>query len=178
VGRGASTYVYCDKKQPGLKRKSVTEKPAAITQETVTARCGRGKEAVSGGFEVPDTKLVLTSSRRAGKRAWEVGYIRIPGTPITAFVLCDKSKPGLKTKEASATASSESETLDAKCKRRQELRSGGFYAEYDYPSGEDISSVNASKKEGRRKWMVSATGADGTPVVTAYAYRDKKEKKG
>jgi hypothetical protein len=173
-----TAYVYCDKKEPGLKLKSETEiSPSPPATETVSAKCGRGKEAVSGGYNTADAELIVMSSKRVGKRSWEVGYVASSGTPITALALCDKSEPGLKTKEASTTPLTESESAIAKCKRKQELRSGGFDAEYDYDTGPDYSVAHGSRKQGKRRWEVAATGVGGSPTVTAYAYCDRKERK-
>jgi hypothetical protein len=172
-------YVYCDKKEPGLKVKRATEvSPDVVLPDSVTARCGRGKEAVSGGFEFEDSELVVTSSKRAGKRSWEIGYIAVPETTVTAFALCDKSEPGLKTKQGSMTPPvGGPASAIAKCKRKQQLRSGGFEAEYNYPTGEDQSLVHESSKPGKRRWEVAGSAIDGEPEMVAYAYCDKKEKK-
>jgi hypothetical protein len=174
-----TAYVYCDKKEPGLKVKSVTEmSPLPAAKDSVTATCGRNKEAVSGGFNVADSELTLTSSKRVGTRSWEVGYIASPETPITAVVLCDKPKPKLKTRQVSESfAASGPETVVAKCKRKQELRSGGFDAEYNYPSGMDSSTVSGSRKSGKGGWEVAVQVGNGEPTVTAYAYCDKKKRK-
>jgi hypothetical protein len=172
-------YVYCDKKEPRLKVKSAAEEsPAVIVPESVIARCGPGKEAVSGGFDIEDSELVVTASRRAGKRSWEIGYIAVPGTTVTALALCDKSEPGLKTKQASTTPPVGSpDSAIARCKRKQQLRGGGFEADYDYPAGNDQSLVHESRKRGKRRWEVAAQASNGEPTVTAYAYCAKKPKK-
>jgi hypothetical protein len=171
----ATAYVYCDKKEPGLKAKSVTHELAELfVPETVTARCGRGKEAVSGGFEAPFTKLAVVASKRSGKRTWEAQFVGPVGVDVSVFVYCDKAEPGLKTKSASTTVLDEqSASVSAKCKHRRQLRSGGFESEFG-PTVSEGALVNESRRDGKRRWDVTADSFGGEQQLTAYAYCEKK----
>jgi hypothetical protein len=175
----ATAYAYCDKREPGLKTKTASEKlSGSFDTESVVARCKRGQEAVSGGFEAPFTELTVLASKRAGKRSWEAQFVGPAGAEVTAIAYCDKAEPGLKAKQKSTTLSlsDPTGTVLAKCKRKQKLRSGGFEGEFsDVP---DIVGLPVgSRREGKRGWEVTGLNTDGSPEITAYAYCDKKEKK-
>jgi hypothetical protein len=175
----ATAYAYCDKREPGLKTKAASEKLAGTFDEpqSVVARCKQGQEAVAGGFEAPFTELSVIASKRAGKRSWEAQFVGPPGAEVTAIAYCDKKEPGLKEKQKSTTLSDETGTVLAKCKRKQVLRSGGFEGEFS-----DVPEVTGlpvgSRREGKRGWEVTGLNNDGFPEITAYAYCDRKEKKG
>jgi hypothetical protein len=173
----ATAYAYCDKREPGLKTKTASEKLASSFEtQSVVARCKQGQEAVSGGFEAPFTELSVIASKRAGKRGWEAQFVGPPGAEVTAIAYCDKREPGLKAKQKSTTLSDETGTVLAKCKRKQELRSGGF--EGDFSDVPDVIGLPVgSRREGKRGWEVTGLNNDGFPEITAYAYCDKKEKK-
>jgi hypothetical protein len=177
-GGEATAYAYCDKREPGLKVKQATEPLAEnfITQ-SVTAKCKQGQEAVSGGFEAPFTEMSVVGSKRSGKRTWEAQFIGPAGVEVTAIAYCDKDEPRLKTKQASTNlAEDETGSATAKCKRKQELRSGGFEAEFSEAAG-NTGLANGSRRDGKRRWEVTGFGLEGSPEFTAYAYCDKKEKK-
>jgi hypothetical protein len=176
----AAAYAYCDKSEPGLKVKSNSRQlEKSFVAEAVSARCGRGKEAVSGGFEAPLTKLAAVASKRSGKRRWEAQFIGPPGVEVTAYALCDKSEPGLKTKSASTTvpegAPTPTSVVSRKCRRKQELRSGGFQIEFT-DSNSDGGLVTGSQRMGKKAWETTGFSIGGDPELTAYAYCDKKEK--
>jgi hypothetical protein len=172
----ATAYAYCDKKKPGLKVVTATGETDEDGVGVATARCPRGKEAVAGGFDAPETELLITRSKRVGKRRWEVGFLSGPGIETTAVALCDKHEPELKTKQKTTTlADDETKSIAAKCKRTQELRSGGFEAEYDITTGDPGSSIVGSRRQGKRRWEATSVAFNGTPELVAYAYCDKKE---
>jgi hypothetical protein len=174
----ATAYAYCDKREPGLKAKEATDELAEnFVTQSVTATCKRGQEAVSGGFDAPFTELSAVGSKRSGKRTWEAQFVGPAGAEVTAIAYCDKKEPGLKTKQATTTvAESGTESVTAKCKRKQELRSGGFEAEFDFAA--DIQGLAyGSRRQGKRRWEASGLSTDGSPEIAVYAYCDKKEKK-
>jgi hypothetical protein len=178
VDTEASVYAYCDKSEPGLKVKTATETlNAGGAPTSIVARCGPGKEAVSGGFDGPFTEFATVASKRSGKRSWEAVFVG-PQLEATTVVYCDKNEPGLKSKQAATTVTEDvPESVSAKCKRKQELRSGGFEIEFvSTPENEGL--VTGSRREGKRRWQVSGFGIDGEPEMVAYAYCDKKQKKG
>jgi hypothetical protein len=176
----ATVYAYCDKHEPELKVKAATEALPDDSVGTVTARCGRGKQAVSGGFDAPLTELAAVASKRSGKRSWEATFVGPPGEEVTAVAYCDKREPGLKTKQAATDVPSAGiDSVSAKCKRKQELRSGGFEIEFDpgVMMDEDQGLAFGSRRAGKRRWEVSGFAFDGAPDMVAYAYCDKTEKK-
>jgi hypothetical protein len=174
----ATVYAYCDKKEPELKAKRTTEDLSQLfVPETITARCGRGKEAVSGGFDAPFTKLAVLASRRAGKRSWEATFLGPPGVSVSVVAYCDKAEPGLKAKRAETNIPIDGiDSVSTRCKRKQELRSGGFEIEFDQVT-QNEGLVFGSRRDGKRRWEVTGFAIDGTPEMVAYAYCDKKEKK-
>jgi hypothetical protein len=179
-GGQATVYAYCDKQRPGLKERQVTEELTAnFETQSVRAKCKRGKEAVSGGFEAPFTEMTVVASKRAGTRSWEAQFVGPMGLDVTAIVYCDKEEPGLKTKTKSTTLSESEEVAEAvtaRCKRKQELRSGGFETEFSDPA--DTQGLpTGSRRDGKRGWEAAAASSDGSPELTAYAYCDKKERK-
>jgi hypothetical protein len=173
--RSVTAHGYCDKKEPGLKTKEATDSVTTIYGNLVTARCKRGQEAVSGGFDLPLSEAVVIASKRTGTRGWTVELVAAPGTEITVFAYCDKREPGLKTKTASIVppdTQDEATSVVARCKRKQQLRSGGYEAEY--PDGFTFGEVEGSRRVGKRGWEVRGSAPDRR--LTAYAYCDKKER--
>ena len=176
--RSVTAYAYCDKKEPALKTKAATDSLKKIYGNLITARCKRGQEAVSGGFDLPLSKAIVIASRRTGKRAWAVEVVGVPGTEVTVFAHCDKREPRLKAKQASTVppaSGNESASVVAQCKRKQQLRSGGF--EGEYPGGMTAGQVDGSRRVGKRGWEVTGIGFGPERGLTAYAYCQKKPKK-
>jgi hypothetical protein len=176
--RSVTAYAYCDKKEPGLKTKEATESLKTIYGNFVTARCKLGQEAVSGGFELPLSEAIVIASKRTGTRGWTLEVVGAPGTEVTVFAYCDKREPGLKTKTASVVppdTQDEATPVVARCKRKQQLRSGGF--EGEYPGGMTSGQVEGSRRVGKRRWEVTGIGLGPDRGLTAYAYCDKKERK-
>lgn len=176
-GASATAYVYCDKHGPKLKTKSSSAVlgDQEDTPTEIVARCRRGQEAVAGGFDMPDTEALVASSKRKGKRRWAVTVVGGPGT-YQAFAYCDKSKPGLKERSATLTTEAKPvvQSVVAKCKRKQQLRSGGFQVEF---ADTTSAFTLGSRRSGKRGWEASAYPLMGAPELTAYAYCDKKKKK-
>jgi hypothetical protein len=110
-------------------------------------------------------------SRMAGKKQWETAAINY-GDPdtLTAQVNCHEGK-GLKTKSVSETTSALSTELIAKCKKSQRVISGGFATSDRVSKGGPF--VQESRKQGKRKWVVTVFDA-GSTEATAYAYCEKK----
>jgi hypothetical protein len=174
-------YAYCDKREPGLKKKSTTVPVEVGETASATAKCKRGSVAVSGGYgsEDPSPGFNPFSSIRDGKRTWTVEVYGFTLTPsdLTAFVYCDKSEPKVKTKSAEvAVAADEAGTATATCKRKSEAVAGGFDgpdAAPDEPIGAAIYPYE-SLRTGKRTWTAAGWNdeEDGTFVV--YAYCKKK----
>jgi hypothetical protein len=177
----ATVYAYCDSNSPRLKAKSATVS-SDETYISVTARCRRGQEAVSGGFanSATDEFVLPLVSKRIGKRKWEVAFSNLSAVlfDVTAYVYCDKSEPRLKERSETITVESPNiESVTARCKRKHRVVSGGFEAEFS-ESGFIFPSVHTSRRDGKRGW--EATGAVGMSEpaeITAYAYCEPKEGK-
>jgi hypothetical protein len=174
----ATAYVYCDKHGPKLKTRSASETASGDPETTtITARCPRGHEAVAGGFDFPDTEMFLVGSKREGQRSWVVTILAPEGT-YEAFAYCDKSEPGLNVRAKTITkdAVPDSQSVVAKCKRKQELRSGGFEVEFDFDAMTG-GFAHGSRRVGKRGWEASAFPVGDSPDLTAYAYCQKKTRK-
>jgi hypothetical protein len=191
-GNGELTsFAYCDKSEPGLKVKSASvELPGSgppPSAASVTAKCKKGSEAVSGGgggdvtvFSELGQAVVLIESRREGRRKWTVtgsNYGNNAGE-LTAFVYCDKSEPALRTKQKAVTlgAYPNTATETAKCKRGSQAVSGGFGSpDFDPDVTGAVIIALTSMRAGGHRW--TATGYNdhltgGRFVV--YAYCEKK----
>ena len=177
----ATAYVYCKRGAPALGTATAVNVIAADEVGTLGAECPVGQEAVAGGFDTPDGVTHLLASRRTGERTWAVTFFNNSGAPqaYTAFAYCDASQPGLATRSKAITTDGIQErfgqSVTAKCKRSQDLRSGGFEIERDLtgPAEEhDRGLVHASRLSGDRGWRVTAFAIVGNPELTAYAYCD------
>jgi hypothetical protein len=97
-----TAFVYCDKSEPGLKVKSRTIAIGSFENGSVTARCKRKTQLVSGGFassalaEVmtagfPGPSVIVYESQREGKRRWTAtGLAGFGGGDLTAYAYCKK----------------------------------------------------------------------------------------
>jgi hypothetical protein len=178
-----TVFAYCDPSKPRLKERSETISiDPDLSFASVTAECGRGARALSGGFESTSPDPVSVSElRRDGKRRWIAsGYVNsIDVESLTAFVYCDKSKPRLKTKSASTPIGEfEHGSATATCRRGTEAVSGGFGS----PAPETLAAgfpgptvlASESRREGNRKWTVAGQAGGGGGTLIAYAYCEKK----
>jgi hypothetical protein len=92
--------VNCREGGRNLKTREASEEvdPSPDTEEVeITARCRRSERVISGGFDLesndPDAIAVFTSSRKAGRRGWNVEGIVGSSTEtreVTAFAYCEK----------------------------------------------------------------------------------------
>jgi hypothetical protein len=167
-----TSFAYCRDE----KVKSAADSVTVPTDEvrTATVSCPPGTKALSGGFEGEsdaDSFVLPHVSRMAGKKQWETSAINY-GDPdtLTAQVNCHEGK-GLRTKSVSETTSALSTELIAKCKKSQRVISGGFATSDVAQKGGPF--VEASRKQGKRKWVVTVFDAASTEA-TAYAYCEKK----
>jgi hypothetical protein len=175
-------YAYCDKKEPGLKRKSATVTIDGNTTASATAKCKKGSVAVSGGYGSEDVLpgFLPLASMREGKRKWTVRAYNFDfpaSDELTAFVYCDKSDPGVKTKSASTEViADEAGSATATCKRGSEAVSGGF----DTPDGDPTVPISPaifpyeSRRTGKRTWTGSGWNQEEDGTFVVYAYCKKK----
>jgi hypothetical protein len=180
-------FVYCSDEIPKLKTKSATVTIPHGEYGSAIARCPRGGEAVSGGFDAE----ISTSfdgafpheSRRVGKRKWIVTAKAFNnGSPaeLSAYAYCAKRKLGLKSKSQSQTTSSASVNLSetARCPKGRKAISGGFGSSVGIEFGIPIEPFE-SQRAGGRVWRASTAAYSGNDPVRweVYAYCLKKERK-
>jgi hypothetical protein len=144
---------------------------------TAMAKCKPGTKAISGGFEggpflAPSSPGIFpNASRKQGARKWSVSATDDGATAGTlkAFVDC-RNGQGLDTRKTSEEIPSANVQIDvlAKCKRGQRVVSGGYVMSGGVNGTGEI--VSASRKQGRRGWLVSAAGSQDPFDLTAYAY--------
>jgi hypothetical protein len=156
-----------------LKTKSASTEIESGESGSATAKCKRGSEAVSGGFDAATNAEVIESSR-AGKREWTAaGRAGGGGATFTVSAYCDKSEPGLKTKATEVPIDPDGLVVSAtaKCKRGTEAVSGAFESESD-----GAPPVTASSRVGKRRWRASGLVFANSPgTFRAVAYCDKSE---
>jgi hypothetical protein len=179
-------FAYCSDELPKLKTKSRSTTIPNNETQSVTARCPKGGEAVSGGFDADSDASNFNGtfpleSRRVGKRKWKVtaaSFSPPDGADITVSAYCAKHAVGLKKKSATTSTSSQEENIAAKarCKKGQQAISGGFGAPEDGNTGAYVEPFE-SRRAGKRGWK-AATGAyadSGSTVdwsVYAYCLKD------
>jgi hypothetical protein len=186
-----TAYAYCDESKPRLKTKSSTtivetDGPEAIG--SATAKCKRGSEAVSGGFDSSDfldnfngPAIFPLESRREGKRKWTVSAFNFgeEAGELVAHAHCDRSEPGLKVKSATATVDLFPDTsfATARCKKGSTAVSGGFDSpEFDPSGAESETYPYLSRRSGKRRWTVAGfnESTSRSLEIVAYAYCEKK----
>jgi phage terminase large subunit-like protein len=167
---------YCDTDKPRLKTLSASSATIDfLDDDSATARCGKGSEAVWGGFDSPDLSI---GSSREGRRKWTASAVNFNDpAPLTVYAYCDKSEPGLKTKAKSTTIGHDQVgTATAKCKRGSEAVSGGYFAPggFDLDVGSEIYFYESHRK-GKRKWTASGLNQGDPAKLTTFAYCAPKD---
>jgi hypothetical protein len=169
------TDVYCDKDKPGLKTKTAsTATIDFLDDDSATAKCGKGSEAVWGGFDSPNLSI---GSSREGKRKWTASGVNFDEpAPLTVYVYCDKGEPGLKAKKASKPiGADETASATAKCGKGSEAVSGGYFAPggFSLGGGSEIYFYESHRK-GKRRWTASGLNQGDPAKLTVFAYCEKK----
>jgi hypothetical protein len=177
-------YAYCDKHDPSVSVETRTTTVAGGGHATLTPKCPRGREAVSGGFESDTpgsdgfTNFAYTS-KRSGDRAWKTAVLNPDMSPhgVRAFAYCEKHGPNLVSRSASKKVSLLNTTsITAKCPKGAKAFSGGYKSTFTQSSNETSTSIAfTSKRSGDQRWKVSTIGValNGTatpPTETAIAY--------
>jgi hypothetical protein len=164
----------------GFADKSKTTTIPAGGKGYVTARCPKGSEVVSGGFQSDSGggNILGFLSSRTSSRAWKVGGWDVnedAGGSFTAHATCTKRHLGLVTKSAGNVLGSEEQGgAIAACPRGSRVVSGGYTAPFHPSLIGSALFVFTSKRVGVRKWKAAAAnngGAKGT--LRAFAYCDK-----
>ena len=178
-------YAYCDKHKPAVEVRSRATTVDAGSHASLNAKCPRGSEAVSGGFQskAPATKGLTDyayTSKRVGKQAWKVAVLnpdQMNPHQVQVFAYCEKHGPNLESRSAQEkTPPGETSTITAKCPREAKAFSGGYKSTSTEVDTElQASLAFTSKRSGGRNWKVSAlpvlvaVGAP-TPTETAIVY--------
>ena len=185
AGGGAgdlTSFAYC--RDQKLKTRSATVEVDPGDLDSVTARCRQGEKAFSGGYagdEIdisgPTPAFFPVASHKQGKREWRVSARNVGSAEgdLTAYVGCRKGK-GVKTKRVEETqGTSEFESVEARCSRKQRVVSGGFDLDSDWIT--TGAYPLEWHKLGKRAWELAAQDAGGQPHdLIVYAYCEKKKK--
>jgi hypothetical protein len=167
-----TSYVYC--RDEKVRSRNETVSVDAGETETLQASCKPGTKAVSGGFDAEPVnfenpapvRFFVLASRKVDARGWEVRALNSGDETgqLTVQVNCRQGK-GLKTVETPSSESGAAVELEATCKRRQRVVSGGFAGAFPF------FQPYASMKVGKRSWRLQAQMND---EATMYAYCEKK----
>jgi hypothetical protein len=167
---------------------TVREESGTVDPEgrlTLTPRCPRGREAVSGGNTTdPANEEGFTAyanvSKRAGDRGWKVTFQNPDSAnahAVTAFAFCEKHAPKLVDSKDSDDVAPVGQTAEAtaKCPKGTDIFSGGYRSTFaDSGNAVAYALPFASQRRAGDKWRVSAIGvsiatapASGTKGVLA-----------
>jgi hypothetical protein len=153
---------------------------------SVTAKCKRGKTAVSGGFAAPGFTASTTGStvarftaKRTGKRGFRTSAANFGDQDgqLVALAYCAKPSHPIRVRSKRVPVPPASyRSVTAKCRRGSEAIAGGFAANRFSASSELITVT--SRRKGKRGWKVGAFNAAGPPTgasspLTAYAYCER-----
>jgi hypothetical protein len=163
----------------GLKTKSKTVTVPGDTTTGATAKCKQHQVVVSGGFQAEHSENVFifphtAKSKGARKYTTLASNVGDESGTWTAFAYC-RSGERLEKRETSVTIPAapglfgvSTKTATAKCKQGTKVLSGGF--EGQAVNGAFIQPYE-SRKDGGRKWTVSAGNYQGSSgTLTAYAF--------
>jgi hypothetical protein len=179
------SFVYCDQHKPGLVVESKTTTIDADTTGSAAAKCPRGSEAYSGGWQSPanvtgDDAFFAFTSMRASDRKWKVTAFNDDNNDphdLKVFAYCDTREPGLVERSKSTKVAGEVKTtLTPKCPQGRQAVSGGFESQELNPNQADAAFTVTSRRASTSKWRTVAYGnggpADKSPI-TAFAYCKK-----
>jgi hypothetical protein len=174
-----TSHAYCrdlsELDETGWSRSSLGLEPSQ--EKRLREQCGDvGGQAVSGSFKTPlaeNRSVLVRGSHRVGKHVWVV-IMKAVGTGVagvsaTGYCRDDKVRETTETKVASG---GDVDRAVARCKRGQRVISGGF--ETEHFAGEGGPFVYASRKQGRRGWIVRVVATE-PEEFTAYAYCEQKK---
>jgi hypothetical protein len=175
------SYVYCDSHEPGLVVETNTDTILASSNGSVTAKCPRGSEAVSGGFQSPSggflaKTLFAYGSKRVGDRKWTVSVVSndpMNDHKLKAFAYCDRRQPGLVTRSKNGTVTGvQKVSLTPKCPNGAQAFSGGYDSTLDTTKNPPATAFAfTSRRASSSSWRVSAVGnGDNTNTATETAF--------
>jgi hypothetical protein len=179
-GRGTLTvFAYCDPRPSGFDLRHTSVAIGPSSKVTVTARCPRGSEAVSGGFS---DKFAGTRgkppvfgfrSRRVRRRGWRASAFNLSDAGSSRFIVfvnCDPRRPRLRERSKTIDVSpGDPETTLIHCGKHRQAWSAGFSGSVAVPSGNGSFPYQLVRTN-RRTWQASAF-AEGAPATfTAHVY--------
>jgi hypothetical protein len=142
---------------------------------SATARCPKGQQLISGGFQRTNFRGhggdYVTESRAISSNAWRASGRAFGsyGGELTAIAYCDKSKRPLLTEISATTplpAGSFAAATTPGCPPRMRLTSGGFSA-----NGSHLTFFADGFFTDQGTWTASGFGFFGpAPSLTAYGY--------
>lgn len=176
------TGIATCKRKPKSREVSKTITLAPNTEDSVTAKCPKGRRLAFGTFggELSglDAYVSPLAAFAESARRWTVVGTNDSNDPgeLTAFAYCGKVKRTTERKETVPLGGNflDTATATAKCKRKERLAFGGF--DINTPPPEDYIAPTQLERTGNRKWTVSATN-DADPEaedITSFAYCIKK----
>ena len=179
------TGIATCKRKPKSREVSKTITVAADTQDSVTAKCPKGRRIAFGGFsgDLNPTGAYVSplAAFAESQRRWTVvGTNESSTTPgeLSAYAYCGKVKKATERKKTVPLGGNflDTATATAKCKRKERLAFGGF--DINTPGAqEDYVAPTQLEQTSSRKWTVSATN-DSDPDaedITSFAYCIKKK---
>lgn len=177
------TGIATCKRKPKSREVSETITLAADTQDSVTAKCPRGRRLAFGGFAgelTPlDTYVTPLAAYADSARRWTVVGTNDSNTPgeLSAFAYCGKVKRATERTKTVPLGGNflDTATATAKCRRTERFAFGGF--DINPPGApEDYVAPTQLERTSPREWTVSATN-DGDPEaedITSFAYCVKR----
>ena len=175
------SYVYCDKHGPNLAVAKKTTTIASNDNGSAAAKCPRGSEAFSGGWQSPknvtgDNAFFAFTSKRAGDRKWKVTAFNDDNTnshDLKVFAYCDKRQPGLVERSKSTDGRGRSEDLSGAEMPERAPGSLGRLRERHRQHSVRRCVQFASRRISQSTWKTSAYGngdsATDSPI-TAFVY--------
>lgn len=141
-----------------------------------TAKCGRHKHVLGGGFSAPGIGDLAQQSRPARKSGWKAATRTGPGD-ISAFALCERaSRRDLRKVSKSVPLPGDPTTgpqrsVKAKCPRHWKVVSGGYAIA---PPGDPSTWVDLDKRTSARTWKTHATNYGADAELQAFALCERK----
>jgi hypothetical protein len=169
-----------------LKTKTAATNLAEDEADSVTAKCGKGQKALSGGWETEHAlgQVALAyQSQRDGGRKWTTSAFNtaLPAD-LTSIAYCRKgAKVKSFTESTEVGPGPDSGSVTAKCPKGTRAVSGGFAN----PDAEVTGPVQTlilpyeSRREGKREWVVSGqntAAGDGTLIAQVNCAKGIKAK--
>ena len=152
--------------------KTVFTKPGET--KTAIARCPRGQQLMSGGFQrtdfLNDGGNYVTESRAVGSNAWRVSGAAYGefGGELTAIAYCVRSKQPLISEVSASVPLPFGDAATATtppCPPGGRLTFGGFSA-----NGSDQTFFSSGVITDEGTWSATSFGISGPTILTAYGY--------